>query len=203
MEKHMISRHGPIAAAISQIKVKTVPPRFYGTLGVVLSGTLSIVALALFICQDVSVSAQQAGSIPGVSPEVAKKFPDDTGKATFLRICSKCHSPMNVLATGETREEWEGTITKMAGLGAVGSDEEFTEILDYLEKNFPPRQKIDVNKATASQLEKFLQLEPATANAIVAYRDKHGDFKSLDDMKQVPGVDAAALEAKKALMTFD
>jgi competence protein ComEA len=199
----MISRQGPIAAAISQAKTKTVLPRFYRALGVVLSGTLSIVVLALLICQDVSVSAQQTASIPGVSPEVAKKFPDGPGKATFLRICSKCHSPMNTLATGETREEWEGTITKMAGLGAQGSDEDFTAIADYLEKNFPPRQTIDVNKATATQLEKFLQLEPTTAKAIVAYRDKHGDFKSLDEMKQVPGVDTATLDAKKTLMTFD
>jgi competence protein ComEA len=172
--------------------------RFWG-----MGRTASLFVLAFLSYQVSSASAQQTASKPGVTPEIAKRFPDGPGKATFLRVCSTCHSPMNVMATGQTRQGWEDTITKMAGYGANASDEDFTAILDYLETNFPPQQKIDINKATADQIEKTLKLEPAAAAAIIAYRDKHGEFKSLDDVKQVPGVDTEILDAKKALITFD
>jgi len=182
-----------------QAKAITVAPGFCKPL----FRTLSIIFLALLSGRAVPISAQQAASKPAVPPDVAKKFPDGPGKDAFLRVCSTCHSPTNVMASGQTRQGWEDTITKMAGYGAVASDEDFTAILDYLEKNYPPQQKVDINKATAAQLEKSLQLEPAAAEAIVAYRDKHGTFKSLDDLKQIPGVDSANLIAKKALITFD
>ena len=90
----------------------------------------------------------------------------------------------------------------MVSLGAVGTDEDFTAILDYLVKNFPQQTKINVNKATATALETGLSLSTKEAEAIVAYRDKNGDFKSLDDLKKVPQVDAKKLDAKKDSLIF-
>ena len=65
------------------------------------------------------------------------ELPAGPGKDTLIRVCSSCHSPDNVIANGQDRSGWENTITKMAGFGAVASDEEFSEILEYLVKNFP------------------------------------------------------------------
>ncbi len=48
-------------------------------------------------------------------------------------------------------------------------------------------EKININKATAKELAKVKGLSGAKAKAIVAYRKKNGDFKSLDDLKQVKG----------------
>jgi len=47
--------------------------------------------------------------------------------------------------------------------------------------------KVNVNKATAKDLMKVKGLNAAKARAIVAYRKKHGDFKSLDDLANVKG----------------
>jgi len=47
--------------------------------------------------------------------------------------------------------------------------------------------KVDVNKATAKELSKVKGLSMGKAKAIVAYRKKHGDFKSLDELKDVRG----------------
>ncbi len=91
----------------------------------------------------------------------------------------------------------------MADLGADATDDEFTAILDYLVKNFPPpANKVNVNKATAAQLESGLALAAKDADAIVQYREKNGDFKSIDDLKKVPGLDTAKLEAKKNQLAF-
>jgi competence protein ComEA len=90
----------------------------------------------------------------------------------------------------------------MAGFGAVASDEEFTEILEYLVKNFPANAPINVNKATASQLESGLGFTSAEAEAVVQYRGKNGDFKTIDDLKKVPNLDAKKVDAKKDRLTF-
>jgi competence protein ComEA len=108
-----------------------------------------------------------------------------------------------VIANGQDRAGWESTITKMAGFGAQGTDDEFTEILDYLTKNFPPASApLNVNKATAAQIESGLALTTAEAEAVVKYREKNGDFKTIDDLKKVPDVDAKKLDAKKDHLAF-
>jgi competence protein ComEA len=132
------------------------------------------------------------------------ELPAGPGKDTLIRVCSTCHSPDNVIANGQDRTGWENTITKMAGFGAVGTDDEFTEILDYLVKNFPANSNgpINVNKATAAQLESGLGLTTAEAEAVIDYRKKNADFKSIDDLKKVPDVDAKKLDAKKDRLAF-
>ena len=130
------------------------------------------------------------------------ELPAGPGKDTLIRVCSSCHSPDNVIANGQDRSGWENTITKMAGFGAVASDEEFTEILEYLVKNFPANAPINVNKATASQLESALGFTSAEAEAVVQYRGKNGDFKTIDDLKKVPDLDAKKVDAKKDRLAF-
>jgi competence protein ComEA len=145
------------------------------------------------------VVAQQAAP----QQQTHSDFPDGPGKATFLKVCSTCHSPNNVLADGQDRDGWESTITKMVGFGAQGTDDELTAILDYLTKNFPAAPAtVNVNKATAAQLVTGLGLTAAEADAITKYREKNGDFKTIDDLKKVPDVDGKKLDAKKDHLAF-
>ena len=107
----------------------------------------------------VASSVVQAAQDPAKSNSPYARLPDGPGKDTLIRVCGKCHSPMNVVANGQGREGWEAEITKMAGLGASASDEEFTEILDYVSKNFPAATtKVNINKATAADIEAQLGL---------------------------------------------
>jgi competence protein ComEA len=143
--------------------------------------------------------AQQA------APPAHEQYPElpaGPGKDTLVRVCGKCHSPDNVIANGQDRTGWENTITKMAGFGAVASDDEFSEILEYLVKNFPEQAPVHVNQATSAELVSGLGLTATEADAIVAYRKKNGDFKTIDDLKKVPEVDAKKLDAKKDRLRF-
>ncbi len=45
--------------------------------------------------------------------------------------------------------------------------------------------KIDLNKATAAELEQIPGIGPAKAGAILSYREEHGSFGSVDDLLQV------------------
>ena len=47
--------------------------------------------------------------------------------------------------------------------------------------------KVDINKATVKELTKVKGISPAKAKAIIAYRKKNGDFKSVEDLKNVKG----------------
>lgn len=171
-----------------------------------------VIGIGLVVVSSVSLGAtrfqQEARTQTASASSQAKgdsqysQLPEGQGKATLIRVCSKCHTPNIVIANGQNREGWEDTITKMAGLGAVASDEDFTDILEYLVKNFPPAGKVNINKATASELESQLGFAQKQAENIVTYRQKNGDFKSLDELKKVPEMDAREIDARRNRIVF-
>ncbi|MFT3855035.1 MAG: helix-hairpin-helix domain-containing protein [Ilumatobacteraceae bacterium] len=60
---------------------------------------------------------------------------------------------------------------------------------------------IDVNTATAEQLDALPGVGPSTAAAIIAYRDAHGPFAIVDDLGEVRGIGPAKLDALRELVT--
>ncbi len=132
------------------------------------------------------------------------QLPEGPGKAEAIKLCSNCHELERSISVHQDRGGWQATLAKMQALGAKGDDQEFAAVLDYLAKNFPGEEvpKIDVNKAKAIELESGLTLRRSQVAAIIQYREKHGPFKSIEDLKKVPGVDAAKIEAKKDRLLF-
>jgi competence protein ComEA len=59
---------------------------------------------------------------------------------------------------------------------------------------------VDLNRATVDQLDSLPGVGPATAAAIVAYRDEHGPFATVDDLLGVRGIGPAKLDAIRALV---
>jgi competence protein ComEA len=60
---------------------------------------------------------------------------------------------------------------------------------------------INLNSATAEQLDTLDGVGPATAQKILEYRTQHGGFASVDDLAQVSGIGPKKLEALKAQVT--
>ncbi|MFT7599987.1 MAG: competence protein ComEA [Acidimicrobiales bacterium] len=58
-----------------------------------------------------------------------------------------------------------------------------------------PAGPVDINRASGAQLEELPGVGPATAQAIVAWRDKHGPFASTEGLLDVPGIGPAKLAA--------
>jgi competence protein ComEA len=131
------------------------------------------------------------------------ELPEGPGKATTLRICTSCHGAEMWSTSHKSADDWDRTITTMTEKGLSITDADYGVVLDYLSKNLGTAPaKVNVNKATADQLEKSLGVTAKQAEAIVAYRTKNGDFKDLDGLKKVEGVDAAAIDAKKTAIAF-
>ncbi|HEV3495839.1 MAG TPA: helix-hairpin-helix domain-containing protein [Actinomycetes bacterium] len=59
---------------------------------------------------------------------------------------------------------------------------------------------IDLNTATIDQLDTLPGIGPATAQAIIAYRTRHGRFRSVTELLEVPGIGPSKLEAVRPLV---
>ena len=63
---------------------------------------------------------------------------------------------------------------------------------------------VDINKADAVTIARELQgIGISRAQAIVAYREKNGAFKSADDLRKVKGIGAKTLELNRANIRMD
>lgn len=51
-----------------------------------------------------------------------------------------------------------------------------------------PKHLVDLNRATAADLEQLPGVGPQTAERVVRHRDQNGPFQTLDDLKQVGGI---------------
>ncbi|MDX6726350.1 MAG: competence protein ComEA [Baekduia sp.] len=59
----------------------------------------------------------------------------------------------------------------------------------------PPAAPVNLNSATAEQLDTLDGVGPATAQKILEYRAQHGGFRSVDDLAQISGIGPKRLEA--------
>lgn len=63
-----------------------------------------------------------------------------------------------------------------------------TKTLKNQEAEAPPGGKVNINQATAQELENLEGVGPVLARRIVEYREEHGPFKQLEDLKKVNGI---------------
>jgi competence protein ComEA len=136
--------------------------------------------------------------LPG-SQEKAKEQTDAAGKGLVERICVGCHELDVVTAGRRTKMAWRDNVDDMMSRGAEGTPQEMAAVVAYLTKNFG---MINVNTASASELQEFLSLSEKDAQAITAYRDRVGKFKNFDELKSVPGTNSDKLQEKRGLIAF-
>src|SRR5581483_11268511 len=123
---------------------------------------------------------------------LAQDLPEGKGKDITERSCGACHEAGVVSKYRNSKDDWLSVVEDMKGRGADGSDDDFRVIVDYLAHFFGPN--VNVNQAASKELETQLELTPAESEAIVQYRRDHGNYKSFDDLKKVPGIDVKKLE---------
>ena len=62
--------------------------------------------------------------------------------------------------------------------------------------------KININTATVEELAKLQRVTPKLAADIAEYRARNGNFKTIDDLKNVKGFDDKLLKLNKDLITI-
>ncbi len=132
------------------------------------------------------------------------QMPAGAGREETQRLCSNCHELERSISLRQDRDGWKATMNKMMSLGAQATDQEYAVILEYLSTNYPADAlpPLNVNTAAAIDFESRLTLKRSEAAAVIEYRNKHGNFKSIDDLKKVPGIDPEKFEAKRGILVF-
>jgi competence protein ComEA len=64
-----------------------------------------------------------------------------------------------------------------------------------------PDHPININSAPASELDLLPGIGPVIAQRILDYREAHGSFQSIEEIKEVKGIGEATFEKIKALIT--
>jgi len=72
-------------------------------------------------------------------------------------------------------------------------------VLDYLATNFKGEapKPLNLNAASAIDLESIVGLLRRESAAVIAYRTKHGRCKTIDDLRRVPGVDFRKIDRRR------
>lgn len=175
---------------------------------------MTVVAVAALLSGTVMVTARQqppATAVAGqpalplriFTPEeiaaMAAMLPEGAGRETTVRVCGQCHEPQRAASVRLTREGWQDVVAKMVGLGARATDAELEQVTDYLATNFKGEapKPINLNTASAVELESVAALLRKEAAIWIAYRNTKGPCKALEDLKKVTGVPFKKIDERR------
>jgi competence ComEA-like helix-hairpin-helix protein len=65
----------------------------------------------------------------------------------------------------------------------------------------PPLHPVNLNTATAAQLQEVPGIGPATADKILKMRKSYGPFKSVDDLRAIKGIGPKRMEKMRKYVT--
>ncbi|MBV8844527.1 MAG: helix-hairpin-helix domain-containing protein [Bryobacterales bacterium] len=128
-------------------------------------------------------------------PLLAQSLPEGPGKELVEVICTACHDTNRIVAKQGTKAEWQSRVLEMLQECPDVAQDERDKIVNYLAKSFP--KHVNVNTASAKEIEAALELSAKEAEAIVTFRQDNGKFHAVQDLKKVAAVDSAKLDAVK------
>lgn len=127
-------------------------------------------------------------------------LPEGKGKDALEHVCTNCHGLDQVTSQRYSKSYWATVVDDMVSRGATGSDEDLNAIVSYLGRNFG--KPVNINTATAKEIETGLSFTPAAAEIVVKYRADKGAIKSFEDLQKVPGLDRDLLDEQKKNIVF-
>ena len=155
-------------------------------MAIVSRSSAAIGGLAALLATSVALSSQD-------------RFPDGPGKTDVMKVCGGCHDAEIILANLKTPGEWNETLQNMATQGAEATPEQWKLIEQYIDVHFA---MVLVNKAPPDEIQLTLDVPAEVAAAVVKYRQDKGPFKTIDDLKKVPGIEAAKVDAATSRLVF-
>lgn len=82
------------------------------------------------------------------------------------------------------------------------TNEEAKEIIKEENTSKNETGLININTATQTELELLTGVGPSTASKIIAYREQNGKFRSIEELKEVPGIGESKYETIKNEITI-
>lgn len=89
-----------------------------------------------------------------------------------------------------------------------GETKENSSQVNNSQRNSEPKEttrnkKVNINKASQEELDRLPGIGPSTANKILEYRKQNGNFKSIEDIKEVSGIGESKFEKIRNMITVN
>ncbi|HJW75126.1 MAG TPA: helix-hairpin-helix domain-containing protein [Thermoleophilia bacterium] len=160
--------------------------------------------LVVYACGAVSrpgVYDLPAGS--RIADLLALAEPSDKADLTSINLAARLADgqqvvvPLKGAVVAQATGSGAGGSASMTGGGAVGSDAAGTTTAGSSQT-----APVSLNTATLEQLDTLQGVGPSTAQKIIDYRAANGGFKSIDELKNVPGIGDVRFAALKDAVTL-
>jgi len=129
----------------------------------------------------------------------SQELPEGSGKKTVERLCGNCHGIATIVGLRRTKAAWESTVDDMVTRGLTASDSDLDTAVAYLAEYLG---KVNVNTATAEEIQRIADLSAADATSIVEYRKRNGPYKDFVELEKVPGLDSKRMQERKDRIAF-
>lgn len=108
-------------------------------------------------------------------------------------------APAQIQPNGGTANTGQGNAANGASQGGTQPQPARTLTASgSVQKGLTP---VNINTATAEELQTLPRIGPAMAQRIIAWREAHGGFRSVDELDAVPGIGPSMLENLRPLVT--
>jgi len=94
-----------------------------------------------------------------------------------------------------------GAEQESINLAALLEDGQQVNVPGIVDTSHVTPGRVNINTATASELDALPGIGPTTAQAIVDYRLQHGSFQVIQDIQNVPGIGSATYDGIKDYIT--
>ena len=131
-------------------------------------------------------------------------LPPGPARESVTTTCITCHGLKTVVLGRKSQPEWAKAVNDMIQRGAPVFPDEIEPMVQYLSKSFPANlpKPVNVNTATAAELQKIPGMKPDVAQHIVDARAKSGPFKGAADLERAAAIDKSDFESVRYLLKY-
>ena len=165
-------------------------------------------------------------AVPGSQAEEWTSYlPPGEGRELLSALCTSCHDLQKIVAQRRDRIVWQQTVHSMLPSEQMEYiTDEIEIVVDYLGKYLGPlvpahetlqndpdlkarytrgeiESIININTAPPDQLLRLPGMTESLAERIVEYRTAHGEFKSIEELKNMETLDDVTFGKLKELIT--
>jgi competence ComEA-like helix-hairpin-helix protein len=129
-------------------------------------------------------------------------YPDEPGPQP-LRIIPACPVQICVMTSKQGNLKVNGSISPSLHRSVYVCAILLLALTTVAAQKKLPAHPIELNTATIEQLQELPEIGPATAKAIIQFRDKSGPFKRVEDLLAIHGISKARLEKLRPYVTVN
>ncbi len=127
----------------------------------------------------------------------------DDANTNDINLAYVLEDGMKIYIPNKQETEEKQTITKESGVIEENTEQETTQKTSQtiVNKTNSNTKKVNINTALQTELETLPGIGPSTAVKIISYRKENGNFKTIEEIKEVSGIGESKFNNIKDLIT--